>query len=80
MLIVSSDLYTSRSARQAVERKFWALEAADYLVSRGVYSKDKLHLALAHAKRLVARNTDEGGELLESPQQVVDDDLAYEAS
>lgn len=56
------------------------MEAADYLVERGVYTYGELVQAYVHAKRLAAVNTDEGGELMESPKQVVDDDLAYEPS
>lgn len=70
----------SRSARQATERKFWIMEAADYLVALNVYEIDELPWAMAHAKRLAARYTDEGGELMESPTQAVNDDLAYEPS
>lgn len=70
----------TRSERQAVERKFWIIEAAEYLIEKGVFAPHELDQARGYAGHLAYRNTDEGGELMEPPRQFVDDDLCYEAS
>lgn len=70
----------TQSELQAVARKFWTLEAADYLISKGVYSSGELEQAREYAATLAYVCTDENGELLESPEQFVDDVLKYEAS
>lgn len=79
-MLTSAEPFVSRSAIQATARKFWVFEAADYLVERGIYPIHELPWAMAHAKRLASLNTDEGGELMVSPREAVDEDLEYEPS
>lgn len=70
----------TKSEFQAAARKFWIIEAAEYLISKGLYSSHELEQAREHAASLAYMCTDENGELLESPAEFVEDTLSYEAS
>lgn len=67
----------TRVSRQSAERKYWKQEAADLLILKGVCGPDELVEAAEYAESLMYRNVGEGGELMASPKEAVDDDLIY---
>lgn len=79
MTAVKEVKIATRSERQATERKFWVQEAADYLVKLGFFGPEERPEAVEYATRLVFTNTDENGELTDSPKDAVDEDLSYYA-
>lgn len=80
MTAVKQAVVVTRVSRQAAERKYWKQEAADLLVLKGVCGPDELEAAVEYAESLMYRNIDEGGELMVSPKEAVDDDLIYPVS
>lgn len=67
----------TRISRRYAERKYWKQEAADLLILKGVCGPEELVEAAEYAESLMYRNVDEGGELMASPQEAVEDDLVY---
>lgn len=64
-------------SQRAAERKYWRQEAADLLILKGVCGPDELEAAAEYAESLMYRSIGDGGELLVSPKEAVDDDLIY---
>jgi hypothetical protein len=71
---------TTRVNRQAAERKYWKQEVADLLILTGMFGPDEQAAAGIYATSLMYRNLDEGGELIVSPKEAVEDDYSYEES
>ena len=71
------DMVLALVSLRSVERKYWKQEAADLLILKGVCGPDELEAAAEYAESLMYRSIGEGGELLLSPKEAVDDDLIY---
>lgn len=79
MTAVKQVQIVTRSERQAAECKVWVQEAADYLVHLGVYGPEELQHAHEYASNLCSQYRDDGGELMDTPKDAVDEDLTYYA-
>lgn len=76
---------TERSERQAQERKDWIAEAIGYLFMIGavdegdIFYSGTLYSSTAYdlAESLWYHARDEGGELMYSPKEAVDEEMTY---
>ncbi|QNO00492.1 hypothetical protein phiPsa347_010 [Pseudomonas phage phiPsa347] len=66
-----------RSHRQAQERREWIDEAVVYLLALGIYAQDEITDAANLAIYLFSSARDEGGEIMYSAKEAVDEELTY---
>ncbi|MND53815.1 hypothetical protein D3C80_448630 [compost metagenome] len=67
----------TRADRQALERDQWMREAADYLVSLGVFEDIKDNRLWQLVDSLHHHSKDEGGEMMYTAKEAVDEELTY---
>ncbi len=67
----------TRAERQAAERREWIADAVGYMISIGLYAQDEIYDALDLAENLHYHSVDEGGELMYSAVDAVDEELTY---
>lgn len=67
----------TRHERQAIERSVWIMEAAAYMVDSGLYAVEEWEQAVELASNLHYHNRDEGGEMMASPKEAVDEEITY---
>lgn len=77
MTAVKTVAFESRSDRQNRERVVWVAEAVAYLIALGVYAPDELEGANDLADNLWWYARDEGGEMMYSAKEAVDEELTY---
>lgn len=67
----------TRTERQVAERKEWVAEAMTYMFSLGIFAQEEISDChyLAHSLHFSAR--DEGGEMMYSAKEAVDEELTY---
>lgn len=68
---------TDRFERQAQERKEWIVDAVWYLLDIGIYTQDEIYDAWSLAESLHWHGKDEGGEMMFTPKESVDEELSY---
>ena len=66
-----------RGERQSLERKEWIADAVAYLLAIGVYAQEEVYEAFYLAESLQYHSRDEGGEMMYSAKEAVDEELSY---
>lgn len=67
----------TRTQRQARERKVWIEQAVAYMIEIGLYAQEEVEQASDLAESLHLHCKDEGGEVVDSPKEVIDEELTY---
>ena len=67
----------TRTERQAAEAREWIADAVGYMMNIGLFAQEEIYDALDLAETLHYGNRDEGGELMGSAKEVVDEELTY---
>lgn len=77
MTAVKAVAFETRSDRQARIRKAWIADAVAYMISIGLYAQEEHEQAYELADNLHWHYKDEGGEIYDTPQDAVDEELTY---
>ena len=77
MTAVKSVAAITRQERQQAERREWIADVVGYSYMIGLFAQDEMILALDLAESLYHNSVDEGGELLYTPQESLDEELTY---
>lgn len=77
MTAVKEVTFVTRSARQAVERMEWIADAVAYMISIGLFAQEEIYDCVALAESLHYHSKDEGGEMMYSAKEAVDEELTY---
>lgn len=77
MTAVKQVAFESRSDRQAREAKAWVEEAVTYMLAIGLYAQEEISEAVDLAENLHWWARDEGGEMMYSAKEAVDEELTY---
>ena len=70
-------LFVPRDERQREERIQWINEAVAYMFELKVFAPDEYVQAVELADSLHWHNKDEGGDMMDTPKQAVDEELTY---
>jgi hypothetical protein len=77
MTAVKAVAFETRSDRQARIRKEWIADAVGYLIGLGVYAQEEVEQAYELADNLHWHAKDEGGEMMYTAKEAVDEELTY---
>lgn len=66
-----------RSERQAAEAREWIADAVQYMSMIGLFTQEEIYDALCLAESLHYHYRDEGGEMMSSAEEAVDEELTY---
>jgi hypothetical protein len=77
MTAVKEVSFVTRSERQAAERREWIADAVGYMIGLGIYAQEEVYDCFALAESLEYHARDEGGELMFSAKEAVDEELTY---
>ncbi|UAW53462.1 hypothetical protein QGX15_gp014 [Pseudomonas phage psageK4e] len=77
MTAVKAVTFVTRSDRQAAERKEWIADAVAHMISIGLYAQEEVDQAYELADNLHYHSKDEGGEMMYSAKEAVDEELTY---
>lgn len=67
----------TRSERQAAEAREWIADAVQYMIMIGLYAQEEIYEAVDLAENLHYHNRDEGGEMMSSAKEAIDEELTY---
>ncbi|UAV89609.1 hypothetical protein [Pseudomonas phage COT4] len=67
----------TRSERQAAEAREWIADAVGYMIMIGLYEQKEIYDAVDLAENLHYHSRDEGGEIMYSAKEAVDEELTY---
>lgn len=70
-------VFESRSDSQARERKAWIADAVAHMIMIGLYAQEEVYEAVDLAENLHYSNRNEGGEMMCSAKEAVDEELTY---
>jgi hypothetical protein len=77
MTAVKEVSFVTRTERHAAERKEWIADAVGYLIGLGIYAQEEVDGCFALAESLEFHARDEGGELMYTAKEAVDEELSY---
>lgn len=77
MTAVKSIVTVTRFERQQAERREWIADVVGYSYMIGLFAQDEMIDAVDLAESLYHNSVDEGGELLYTPQESLDEELTY---
>lgn len=66
-----------RSERQARERRSWIAGAMAYMFEMRLFSASQYNQCQDFAETLWFANRNEGGEMMNTPQEAVDEEISY---
>lgn len=67
----------TRSERQAAEAREWIADAVGYMIMIGLYAQEEISDATDLAENLHYHSRDEGGEIMYSAKEAIDEELTY---
>lgn len=67
----------TRTERQAAEAREWIADAVQYMIILGLFAQEEVYDAVDLAESLHYHNRDEGGEMISSAKEAVDEELTY---
>jgi hypothetical protein len=67
----------TRNERQAVEAREWIADAVQYMIMIGLFAQEEIYDAVDLAENLHYHFRDEGGEMMYSAKEAVDEELTY---
>ena len=77
MTAVQDVKFETRTQRRARERKVWIEQAVAYMIEIDIYAQEEVEQATNLAENLHFHCKDEGGEMMCSPKDAVDEELRY---
>lgn len=77
MTAVKSVVAITRHERQQAERREWIADLVGYAYMIGLFDQEEMIDALDLAETLYHNAIDEGGEILYTPQESLDEELTY---
>ncbi|QNN99975.1 hypothetical protein phiPsa267_009 [Pseudomonas phage phiPsa267] len=77
MTAVKAVAFETRSERQLRIRKEWIADAMTYLFAIGIFAQEEISDCYDLADNLHWHSKDEGGEMMYSAKEAVDEELTY---